>query len=85
MIIIILHRFLSIPKTTQIAQSDVELVGFLVITVIGERGGGLIPKPFNCKDVYVDIAGVCLHLPSLAWGRCKKPQRKHSETREEDS
>lgn len=41
---------------------------FLVITVIGERRGGLIPEAFNCTDVYVDITGVCLHLPSLAWG-----------------
>lgn len=68
MIIIILHGFLCILKTTQIAQSDVELDGFIVITVIGDRRGGLIPKQFNCKDVYVDIAGVCLHLPSLASG-----------------
>lgn len=28
---------------------------------------------------------MCLHLPSLALGRCEKPQRKHSETHEEDS
>lgn len=26
---------------------------------------GLIPEPFNCNNVYADIAGVCLHLPSL--------------------
>lgn len=64
-IIIILHRFLSILKTTQIAQSDVELDGYMVITVIGEGRGGLIPKTAKMY-VYVDIAGVCLHLPSRA-------------------
>ena len=59
---------LSSPKTTQMAQSDVELDGFIVMTVIGQGKRGQILKPFICKDVYVDIAGVCLHLPSLVLG-----------------